>query len=327
MSSTPLISVIIPVYNSIEYLSQCIESVLQQSYKNCEIILVNDGSTDGSGSLCDNFASEYNRIKVVHQENQGAASARNNGVRHSNGDFLMFLDSDDYWVEESLEKIVKELTSHDFKTDIMFLQVAKIRTDGTLTTSKGYNFDAFNVTELVEYICTQDKVAVSACLKVINRKIVENGLVFEDGLLAEDIDWFFLMLFKAKNFTAYSGDFYCYRNSPNSASKSGNEKRIKDYLKILNRWQKKDKEFQKLGIPSEQLYYMLGYEYEILLATLYNYNNNIIEKYFEEVKQLFWILNYRNNPRTKLIKLGVKLFGLRFTCRILNDYLKIRRND
>lgn len=98
MSTQALLSVVVPVYNVKDYLPQCIESIINQSYKNLEIILVNDGSTDGSGEVCDAYAQRDSRIKVIHKPNGGLSSARNAGMAVMNGDFVAFVDSDD-WLE------------------------------------------------------------------------------------------------------------------------------------------------------------------------------------------------------------------------------------
>ena len=91
-----LISVIVPVYNVEEYLDRCIESIVNQTYKNLEILLIDDGSTDNSYNICDKWAKKDNRIKVVHKENGGVSSARNVGLDVATGDYIGFVDSDDY---------------------------------------------------------------------------------------------------------------------------------------------------------------------------------------------------------------------------------------
>ena len=95
----PLISIIIPVYNVKDYLAKCLHSICEQTYKNLEIIVVDDGSSDGSGELCDQFALTDSRIKVFHQENQGQSCARNKGLAIAKGEYIGFVDSDD-WIED-----------------------------------------------------------------------------------------------------------------------------------------------------------------------------------------------------------------------------------
>lgn len=105
-------SVLIPVYNTENYLNQCIESVLEQSYENFEVILVNDGSTDKSREICDEYADQYDFVKVIHQENSGQFTARQNSMKFATGDYCIFLDSDDYWEPHLLEKVKKTIDKY-----------------------------------------------------------------------------------------------------------------------------------------------------------------------------------------------------------------------
>ncbi|TYS69702.1 glycosyltransferase family 2 protein [Sutcliffiella horikoshii] len=321
----PKISVIIPVYNTEQYLNYCVDSVLNQEYQNIEVILVNDGSTDKSADICDKYQKVDERVKVIHQSNSGASTARNKGIDNATGEYIMFLDSDDFWVDGCLGKIISKLEKSEKEVDVMFLKYAVIKENGSLTDFKGYKFDYFNRVELLRYISTQDKVAVSACLKVINKKIFSDKRVyFKDSLLAEDIDWFFKLVSVANSFVTYDGGFYCYRILKSSASRSTNEKRIADYLYILNKWIKLTSE--KIDeAERDYFYYMIGYEYEILLATFFDYDKRIRDRYLIELKDLFWLLDYRNKPRSNLIKILNKTIGFRYTCRLLNLYLHKRK--
>ena len=98
----PTVSVIIPVYNAEKYLSQCVESVVNQTFKDIEIILVNDGSKDTSGTLCDKWSAKDNRIKVIHKQNSGPAATRNMGTKAATGSWILYLDSDDWYENDTL---------------------------------------------------------------------------------------------------------------------------------------------------------------------------------------------------------------------------------
>lgn len=102
------VSIIVPVYNASDFLTFCIENLLKQTYPDLEIILVDDGSTDNSPNLCDSYLSDT-RIKVLHQTNQGASSARNNGLKHATGQYVLFIDSDDFCTENMIETLVKNI--------------------------------------------------------------------------------------------------------------------------------------------------------------------------------------------------------------------------
>ena len=107
----PLISVIVPVYNVEEYLPRCLRAISEQTYRNLEIILVDDGSTDGSGAICDEFAENDSRVKVIHQPNTGLWAARNTGHGAANGEFLFFPDADDYFSRDLVSLLYKAINS------------------------------------------------------------------------------------------------------------------------------------------------------------------------------------------------------------------------
>ena len=105
------VSIIVPVYNVEKYVERCIESIIKQSYKNLEIILIDDGSKDNSGKICDEYAEKDNRIKVIHKKNGGLSDARNTGLNIADGEYICFIDSDDYihkdLVKDNLEKLIQ----------------------------------------------------------------------------------------------------------------------------------------------------------------------------------------------------------------------------
>jgi glycosyltransferase involved in cell wall biosynthesis len=106
MEAKGLISVIIPVYNVEKYLRECVDSVLSQTYKSYEIILVDDGSTDGSGEICDEYIDGHSQVKVIHKANGGLSDARNTGLKNAKGEYVYFLDSDDYIVPDAFQKLI-----------------------------------------------------------------------------------------------------------------------------------------------------------------------------------------------------------------------------
>lgn len=136
---TDLISIIVPVYNSEEYLRLCIESVINQSYKNIEIILINDGSTDNSGEICNTYANNDNRIRVIHTKNNGPATARNIGIENSKGSLIFFIDADDYIENNALELLVKNYNQH--KAEIIVGDFNKIK-NGIVEKSMMFPFQA-----------------------------------------------------------------------------------------------------------------------------------------------------------------------------------------
>ena len=105
-----LITVIVPVYNVEKYLEQCVDSILNQTYKNIEIILVDDGSKDKSGQLCNEFSNKYSQIKTIHKKNAGLGMARNSGLKIANGEYIAFVDSDDWLAPQALKNLYDSMT-------------------------------------------------------------------------------------------------------------------------------------------------------------------------------------------------------------------------
>ena len=117
------ISVIMGIYNCAPTLAEALDSLIAQTYQNFKVIMCDDGSKDSSGEICDAYAAQYNNVQVVHQENAGLAAARNVGIRCAKGDYLLFVDSDDYIAEGALKKIIHESMSMEKKPDVVFLEM------------------------------------------------------------------------------------------------------------------------------------------------------------------------------------------------------------
>ena len=127
MMNLKLVSIIIPIYNSEKYLKKCIDSILEQKYNNLEIILINDGSTDNSGKICDSLAIEDKRIKVIHKLNEGVSIARNKGLEMAKGEYIFFIDSDDYIDENIIKDMISYSRDYDIvKVSYKFIENGKI---------------------------------------------------------------------------------------------------------------------------------------------------------------------------------------------------------
>ena len=123
-----LVSVIVPVFNVEKFLEKCVSSITNQTYKNLEILLVDDGSTDNSGTICDNFSKNDNRLKVFHKKNGGLSDARNYGIERATGSYIMFIDSDD-WIENDTIELLLDKTIEE-KSDIVVFGISKDYDDG-----------------------------------------------------------------------------------------------------------------------------------------------------------------------------------------------------
>ncbi len=173
-----LISVIVPVYNSEKYLYRCIESITAQTYKNLEIILVDDGSTDNSGTICDDFAEKDERVKIIHKENGGVSSARNTGLKSFTGDYLTFIDSDDYVDENYIEILYNNMSEG---IDIVISMFKHLNSDLKLEKTVNYCCEKQIVYIDNNFDFNEKKVNYTVWGKLFKRSLLK-GLYFSETI-------------------------------------------------------------------------------------------------------------------------------------------------
>ena len=183
----PLISIVIPVYNVEAYLERCLDSVLAQTYQNLEIILVDDGSTDSSTQVVDRYAHKDSRVVVIHQTNGGLSNARNHGINVANGEYLTFIDSDDYVATDYVEYLYQLLAKNNFQSKLALCSLK------TIFTQTGGFIDAGNGSEqtlsgekAIEMMCYHDLVDTCAYAKLAKKELYDK-VRFPEGKLFEDI--------------------------------------------------------------------------------------------------------------------------------------------
>lgn len=191
MEKNPKISIIIPVYNVELYLRTAIDSALNQTYENKEIILVDDGSTDQSGKICDEYAEQYDCITVIHQENGGLSAARNTGIANSNGDYIAFLDSDDEYGECDMLQKCMNLFMQDMELEFVQFPVLEYKGDKNYKFRGKLNFRCSNTKEIYNKASTGD-ISVLAWDKIYRKEIFSIatfpiGRYFEDSWFITDI--------------------------------------------------------------------------------------------------------------------------------------------
>ena len=180
----PLVSIIVPVYNVKPYLNRCVDSLLGQSYQNMELLLVDDGSTDGSGELCDELAVEDGRIRVFHKPNGGLSDARNHGMHHARGEYFCFLDSDDLLPENALEKLVGLCEQH--RADVAMGQLLQFETEPQRQTGTTGGTEILTVQDTIRgMLLRKGKIGHTACAKLFRRELWAE-LRFPKGMLYED---------------------------------------------------------------------------------------------------------------------------------------------
>lgn len=230
------ISIIIPVYNVEKYLDRCLNTVTKQSFTDLEIILVDDGSKDRSGSMCDEWSKRDSRIKVVHQINSGAGAARNRGLREATGKYIGFVDSDD-WIDLNMyRKLYSMLTSHPD---------AKMSMCGTVRTSKGIAHESKENIN-VEILDTEDMLRrffrenggesdFGICTKLIDRRIL-TVFSFVEGTVSEDVIASYYFISHSSKIIYTPEKLYCYfDNNDSGVTKHAASKRDFEYIEAFKR--------------------------------------------------------------------------------------------
>ncbi len=319
----PKISIIIPVYNVESYLRECLDSVLSQTFTNWECILVDDGSKDSSGKICDEYAEHDNRFKSIHQTNQGQASARNLALNNAKGDYIMFLDSDDYWISHSvLTELLNlwelnpnaqyiQFSYFSFFEDKSFPSYNKEAKLTMLSDSKSI-IDAFE----------RGQITTITCDKIFHHSVIGDRIRFPFGVYYEDERFIIDLMEHLNQVVISSKDYYAYRIRSGSTTHSEFDLRHacdlfeKDFhgMKVMQ------------NIPNAESLYINYY-----VGTIREYCNAIllggeerVKKYNKEIKRLIppfaqlWKCWKKIGFSTILLSGILKLSGFKILVMILN---------
>lgn len=210
----PKFSIIIPVYNVEKYLKKCLDSVFNQTYKEYEVIVVNDGTKDNSMDI----VKDYN-VKVINQKNQGLSAARNAGVKVATGDYLIFLDSDDYWEKNLLKELSKSLKNNP---DLVRFQINEVYEDGRVIPYQEESFTNLSGPDAFKKIVKYHFVENAWCYAISKKYYLENKFEFKTGTIHEDFGLIPLIIMKAKrvNSINYLGYNYLQRQGSIMSNKN-----------------------------------------------------------------------------------------------------------
>lgn len=321
MENDMKISIIIPVYGVERYVEECIESVRNQTYRNIEIILVDDGSRDNSPEICDKYVKKDKRILVIHKENGGLSDARNRGIECATGDYVLFLDGDDYWDDRNaLDYLVERV--RQTRPDVLNFSYEKYYED---TKEKIPYFKEIasmpiqcrNKKEQLAYLTGNHLYIASACNKFIRRDLLNENMRFKRGVYSEDIEWCARLLYYAESIDFICENFYCYRQRRDSIRHTIDDKKCKDLcqniIHCINLAQQAEKDFQ------EYYYRYAAYQYGTFFKVQAQAKNRQTEC-IEILKEYSWILKYHtHNKKLKCLYLGCKILGYKNLCSIIRQ--------
>lgn len=329
----PKISVIVPVYKVEKYLKRCVDSILNQTYTDFELVLVDDGSPDNSGKLCDEYAQKDGRIQVIHKENGGISSARNAGIdwvfAHSNSDFFTFIDSDDAIKSNYLYTLSNYAQKNN--ADVVACKAIRVYNDDELKTAMNtftnptQPYRIYNGKEAcINLYKTTSEISISPCTKLYKRDLFQN-IRFPVGKIHEDQAVVPLLIYSTKKVVAADDVIYCYCcNSESIMGKPFYPKRFDDIdaLQSCEEFfmKKKEDEIVKLIARKKQsilaIYNLKARKYNVYKMIPDKYKISIFSawKQMDKLTRNAWILEqvdyYKHAPNRFLMKfLGDKNYA------------------
>lgn len=325
----PLVSIIVPVYNSEKYIEKCISSIVNQTLKNIEIIIVNDGSTDNSINIISKLSNEDNRIKVINQKNSGVSAARNNGINNSNGEYIGFVDADDYIELEMYESMYSK--AEEFDADIVICNVKDIL-ESKEKVSLNFEDGLISIENIKPKNFLKDKyfkLGSAVWHKIFKKSlIVENNIKFinYNEVSSEDTIFNLQAMLKSKNIYCIDKPFYNYIIRENSLTKSKIAKenmiyRCKNTVNIIHKYCEEN----NIDID-KYIYYLTYFEFINSLSYVHPKNLNNLslgikeysksEFYKKSLKNIIfsntldiYFINHKNGYST-MYKIFDKMFSL-----------------
>lgn len=284
-----LISVIIPVYKAEKYIERCIFSILRQTFQNIEVILVDDGSPDKSGEICDMWALKDKRIKVIHQKNAGAGAARNAGLRVAKGEYIGFVDSDD-WIEPQMYEVMYNAIEK-YSADVGMCNISS-RTEFSMHESydnRKFPFELKNQEEMLSifFRVHGEKGILSVCRRLIHKSVLKD-FMFVEGTISEDVSAAYYFITHSQRTVVTNFSFYNYYNNKKGVTKSPVTMKDIEYIEAFKQifWDVKKR------IPKFERYAYINYiraNYTILSKMdLFGYDSNDqdLNNKHKELKQI-----------------------------------------
>ncbi|MEH2948252.1 glycosyltransferase family 2 protein [Sporofaciens sp. JLR.KK001] len=317
-----LISVIVPVFKVEQYLKRCVSSILNQSYKNIEIILVDDGSPDNCPEICDDLSSKYSNITVIHKKNGGLSSARNAGLEKCNGRYISFVDSDDFIDKNFINRLYECIIKYDADVAMVMYEETFFEKKVSKIVSKK---ERIFINEEVEKAFLRLKID-SVCVGLYSSEIVKKYR-FIEGKTSEDIPFNFEIFREIKSFVFIPEKRYYYFYNPKSISNGILDKNMLNYLdfrkQIFDYYSEKNNECKKIA---EALYVRAAMGLQTHMA-IYGISKDLNEK---ECKRIFSSI-YRNHRKTFFVEktipmsrklLAILIFDFYGIIKIMRMYIK-----
>jgi glycosyltransferase involved in cell wall biosynthesis len=308
----------VPVYNTKRYLHECVNSVLLQTFTEYELILINDGSTDGSEDICDRLAAKNAKITVIHKENGGLSDARNAGLDKASGDYIWFLDSDDFLlIPNALDLVFQNIKSQN--SDCCVFSYQKYWQDAGRYGTPFFT-DTKPDTDILQAIASGFYKAM-ACNKVVKHDLItSHHMCFPKDKLGEDLEWCASLLYYSKNISFCDKNIIAYRQRNGSITKKTDLtfkiKHRKDTFSLLNESISKFPKKYKDGL----IYHYLACEYVFWLTDAYDHWDTLKS----EARKIAFLLDFSLSKKVYLANIVYRVLGLYITSLLLNFYKKLK---
>lgn len=313
----PLISVIVPIYGVELYLNRCVDSIVNQSYTNLEIILVDDGSPDRCGEICDEYALKDERVKVIQKKNGGLSDARNAAIDVAMGEYFVFVDSDDYVSIDYVETLYNLIMKHGCKVGVACLQEF-YENELPDTKQDAYKEFVFDKWEGIEKMFYQELFDTTAPCKIYHRSLFEKGVRFPYGLYYEDLQTIYLLFLWSENIVYCNKKIYYYFQRRDSIERQTfNTRKIESALEVLKLFKKHSDELKR--VEKAVRCRLLSFCFHILLEMPCNYPDERKQVLIDYVKQNRWKVLVDSRARKKA-RIGalISYCGLATTKNVLN---------
>lgn len=321
-------SIILPVYNVEKYLQECVDSILAQTFRDYEIILVDDGSKDSSPMICDRFAEQDARIKVVHKKNGGLSDARNAGTDVAAGTYIIFIDSDDYILDKDfLAKVNEKAEKYP---DLIFYKYQKYYQASNRLEDCRYSYqtaiEKYTYAERVEALVKADAFYGMAWIKAIKKSLLDRKEIrFEVGLLGEDMEWNYHLMVHANSIELIDESFIAYRQREGSITATHKLKNLTDFIYVLEKWTKIIQEKEMDTLLKRALLGSLAKYYSNMLVVYARLKDEGKKKYRTRIKALSWLLKYSMSNRPQTVGKMYHLIGFDMTILALQIMDRVKR--
>ena len=319
------VSFVLPVYKVMPYLERCVQSLLCQTNKDFEIILIDDGSPDDSGKLCDELAARNSCIRVIHQENKGLSGARNTGIENARGEYIIFVDSDDEWLlADGLESLLQQ--TRNCKPDVVLFKCVDIWKDNTRTIGRNYDISHLHSLtdggQVFDYIVRNQQFRMSAWILMVRRQLlIDYKIFFPIGMISEDIFWNMQLWQHIESARFVNLPLYGYQHREGSITTTPDIRYYRSYDKIFTYWKeqcdKGCKNAETIRFIMANLWVSRSYVY-------YSLKDNYKPEAFDILKKHIDVLDYGSSTKSKRVRRMVKSIGIRATITMLGWYWQLR---